>query len=916
MDVDLLRPGTVPISPDTSLWFEFLLDSSHLEKHLKNPNGDPTPTELITKFLTLSLSEKPSNGETITVINQKPSKRCLALKILALKVAAHLKWNLDIFEKSLTMANQVTLLKDFLYVVSPLHTDVKLHGDLNLAELPDHILFAILIYHRWVVRAYVNLVLNAKIKQLIEPTPEEINESEAEKSAEILKKVADKMAGSLTLLAPAPSCFALPTEEHDPIHSWSEGEKLQGKEVISELLMDLTLYLVNRGRYPEGRSSLSECMTAGLVHHPCMSGLCIAVGVRPKQYKPSLCQQFHECIVAKYINIDKVLEKDNAFRQIPIVYRQGLELDISSEVANGKLITTRDAVAVIRALNTVRTALDGGVQLHGPPLVPPALVKAISVVLPLSDRDKKKLQYYLLQMLATSEAHSARVLVNHISKLALLSQEQISAVMEPDYVDPVPSAHLNESSASAPRSASLEVAGLERLVLSCYDPSEIKTALNKLLMMKPTLTWDKLNRNWDIPMSLSNAIMPLPSGLIRNYVFILVAKSYELDRMKNYAQAKTLLKKALDEVVLEDGFDKLKQLLSFEILFVDIHQFHSKWPGKHLDWNGLTERCLEALPHTRGAVREAICLALLNTGAWGPLISATPTKSVLAEVYVAIARASLSLSQYNAKVSPEAWDKIIPVFATGKQRITSSVAFKTLKGLAEILEPNALSLVISLLTRLHNVLNDQPPLDLYVQLTHLWPGTIKNASQYNIKQVSESLLEILEHALEHYPYNLSWLKLMGDLHFVNGHYRSALSSYLEAAAVGTEHFSRPLHRTILEDHIIKRMIKSCTQLQCHTQAGLLCQLLEETDYTTAFKCLSESNPSDASDSYHQSIWDINILEFLISLHAKRGEHHRKQALVRMIGLLELNSNNNDEIKREAENIRKSHFLRAMASQYL
>lgn len=38
--------------------------------------------------------------------------------------------------------------------------------------------------------------------------------------------------------------------------------------------------------------------------------------------------------------------------------------------------------------------------------------------------------------------------------------------------------------------------------------------------------------------------------------------------------------------------------------------------------------------------------------------------------------------------------------------------------------------------------------------------------------------------------------------------------------------------------------------------------------------------------------------------------------VRIIGLLELNANNNEEIKREAENIRKNYFLRALAAQYL
>ena len=38
--------------------------------------------------------------------------------------------------------------------------------------------------------------------------------------------------------------------------------------------------------------------------------------------------------------------------------------------------------------------------------------------------------------------------------------------------------------------------------------------------------------------------------------------------------------------------------------------------------------------------------------------------------------------------------------------------------------------------------------------------------------------------------------------------------------------------------------------------------------------------------------------------------------IKVIGLLELNANNNEEIQREAANIQKSHFLRAMARQYV
>lgn len=38
--------------------------------------------------------------------------------------------------------------------------------------------------------------------------------------------------------------------------------------------------------------------------------------------------------------------------------------------------------------------------------------------------------------------------------------------------------------------------------------------------------------------------------------------------------------------------------------------------------------------------------------------------------------------------------------------------------------------------------------------------------------------------------------------------------------------------------------------------------------------------------------------------------------IKIIGLLELNSNNNEEIQREAANIRKAKFLRALAKQYV
>lgn len=168
--------------------------------------------------------------------------------------------------------------------------------------------------------------------------------------------------------------------------------------------------------------------------------------------------------------------------------------------------------------------------------------------------------------------------------------------------------------------------------------------------------------------------------------------------------------------------------------------------------------------------------------------------------------------------------------------------------------------------------------------------------------------------------------------------------YIETLIIATDFFNQPPCKPHIDDHIFRRMIKCCTQLNCHTQAAILCQFLDDIDYALAFKCLGENksnNCNDAFDAYYNCIWDTTILEYLVFLHNKRSEFNRKQQAVtiyntllrqqiliclvtliilkfqgKAIGMFEINSNNNEEIQREAMNVRKSRFLRALARQYL
>ncbi|KAL1115844.1 hypothetical protein AAG570_006134 [Ranatra chinensis] len=1050
MDVDLLRPGTVPISPDTLLWFEFLLDPGLLRKHLEKPTSDPTPPELIVKFLSIAFSKPPTSLQetpgTAQVIGDgdlsimsptnvgtpvganggdttKPvNRRSRALKILALKVAAYLDWDLGTLETKLPVGMQSVLLRELLSELTGGGEAPPLcpPPDWDPASVAPHVLTGLALYHRWVVRSYFSSSLNAKLnpknspgiqQQLVADWPlAEITEAESERSVGVLGAIVRHTGVSPAV--PSFDCFVPLTDElTDVEHRWDLSLPVSSAEFNCQLLMDISNYFMYREGYRQARESLQECLgqfktwkreqlTGGgdgdgggawtgrfcEVTHDMITGSCIAVGIRPANYCPSLIQQFHTSVTGQYIGIDRILDRDNVLKEIPLMYRDCLELDVASEAASGKLTAHRDGMVQIQASNMVRRALAGH-PLYRPKVTPTALHKALIPVLPTaSDLEKGRLKHFLLELLASCDSVFMRELSEQPTVRSLLTEAEIQEVQETDYTDPVPVALLSNEIESLPefKNKGAEIAAMERHLISTYDPQEIKSTIVKLMSASPDFNVEKIclaprlsppqrvreifqatyperavfadvvpqscscscvrnpilnclknqdicdiytREAWGMPTAVQNSIGNLGGGLLQCYVFVLMAKSFELVRMKNFGMARTFLRVVGDEMARKYSLaqsvrTKLERLVSWELLLIDVHQFHAEWPAKNIDWQSVTHGCIGVLLKTDGGnarptLYEQCALALLNAGQWQQLVNLPPAKgnTPTTELYISLAMACLDINKYNKKISTEAWDKLLPVFVGNQKRRNDSLNIAT-AALCSVVELNALAVVVSLLANLHNVLNNQPQLDLYVYSTHMWPSAIKNANQYSIRYVSEVLYEVLNHALRLYPYNVAWLKLHGDLHFCNNNFSAALKFYLKAAIAGTDYFSRPIARNIVEDHIFKRMIKCCSQVQCHTQAAVLCQFLEDVDYATAFKSLSESWCADAMDTYFDCVWDITVLEFLINLYSKRGEHYRKQRVIGIIGLLELNSNNNDEIKREAENIRKAKFLRSMAKQYI
>ena len=68
------------------------------------------------------------------------------------------------------------------------------------------------------------------------------------------------------------------------------------------------------------------------------------------------------------------------------------------------------------------------------------------------------------------------------------------------------------------------------------------------------------------------------------------------------------------------------------------------------------------------------------------------------------------------------------------------------------------------------------------------------------------------------------------------------------------------------------------------QAAILCQFLENIDYSTALRCLQERNSVDAMDAYYCCLWDVSLIEFIINMHQKRGEVQRRDKAVSAVCL--------------------------------
>lgn len=912
-------------------------------------------------------SELKGEAEPIQTLDQKllpvDSKKAHALRLLAIRVVAYLEWNLELLEKSVPLPTSHEVLNELVGITTPGDLTKTPHAQLNLSTLPDQMMFALQLYYRWWVRAVIresfcskpNKVSNVQVPGLLDTA---VTPAGSKETAQMLVEGMDeaiKMLDRLTqasraVIMPVVQSFGMLNENVSMVsHDWKNGEPLSASEIRCQMCYDMASAHFWKGNLEEAKSLFNEARDLlqnikfsrfCRVDKDRLRGYCAACDIDAGSKSTDLHTRLEASRQQNFKDIVQLLQEDNHKKEVSLLYRLSLEKAVEDSNLPGHMLFEVCACNLVRRLQEGQTV--PATFLHS---LKNANSDSLLFFFKVCEDAMKEGSFsgkkgvkdflrYLCQMMPDN-----RLVQEQLSQYFNMEEwEELARLQSQSQVK-----WLNTNSSSKSTDREIKLGVMERKLLLTYDPSEIKSLLNQLkerMDRKAIISLsEKIFIQWKLPRDMNTGLDSVKEPE-RTLAHVLIAKAKICHSLKLYEKVRELLLKA-DCLVKESSYS-LSRLIRWEVLLVDIfqHRHHGMISsGQSLkDLAKKAKSCITSLQldqdiHPRYEVVANCSTFLLTTKDWDYLISIDSNNNGALQLSQLIAALCKEPQIKAARIAArDLWEAVAMIFTMTQQqkRASSGNAVVVhrqvgmgmmsqqdfLQFITLLQDPVAVSAVLSCLTRLYFLLKDDLTCEVSSEYQILWPSALGSAGMMNVAAVSEAMKCVMEHALTVDPTHPSWLRTKADIHFGQKQYGQALKSYLEAGAVATYFFSEPVPKEVFDDTVYKRMIKCCSYQHCYMQVAVLCQFLEDVDYTTAFKSLLERSSHDAMDAYYDCIWDSTILEFIINLHTRRGENDKKQHAVNIIGQLELNSSNPTEILMEAAKIRKTRFLRGMGKQYL
>ncbi|NXJ47521.1 INT8 protein, partial [Spizaetus tyrannus] len=979
-----------PCTPPQTSWFEFLLEEALLEQHLQKPSPDPPPVQLIVQFL--EQASKPSVNEQNQVQPPPDNKRNRILKLLALKVAAHLKWDLDVLEKSLSVPVLNMLLNELL-CISKVPPGTK-HVDVDLSSLPPTTAMAILLYNRWAIRTIVQS--SFPVKQ-VKPGPPQLNvmnqiQQEKELTENILKVLKEQAADSilvlegalklnkdlyvhtirtLDLLAMEPGMVNGETE------SSTAGLKISAEEIQCQVCYDLGAIYFQQGstnpavhenakeKFFKTKELITKNGSSSLhftIDEERLAGYCQACGVLTSSSDDASQQatpysQIHSCMKSgNYQDLVKIFLEDNLTLSLPVQFRQSVLRELFQKAQQGN--DALDEVCFkVCVCNTVCDVLQGRtIDIQFCQLFLKPSKEKIDFLLEVCSRSinlenasealKRKMAAFLKNLcLGLEDLQLVFMISSHELFIKLLKDDERKLLID-QMRKRSPRINLCTKPVTSfydiPASASVNIGQLEHQLILSVDPWRIRQILIELHGMTSERQFWTISNKWEVPNVYGNVILGIKDNLTRDLVYILMAKGLHCCAIKDFVHAKQLFAACL-ELVTEFS-PKLRQVMLNEMLLLDIytHEAGAGVSGERPPSDlisrvrGYLEMRVPDIP-LRQVIAEECVAFLLNWCENEYLTMQVPLPLVQTNPYVKLGQLlaatckELPGPKESRRTAKDLWEVVVQICSVSNQhkrgndgRVSLIKHRESTLGIMyrfhgntiffSLQEPLVLTTILSLFVKLHNVREDIVN-DIAAEHISIWPSSIPNLQSVDFEAVAVTVKELVSYALTINANNHFWLIIQADIYFATNQYSAALHYYLQAGAVCSDFFNKMVPPDVYTDQVIKRMIKCCSLLNCHTQVAILCQFLREVDYKTAFKALQEQNSHDAMDSYYEYIWDVTILEYLTYLHHKRGETDKRQIAIKAIGQTELNASNPEEVLQLAAQRRKKKFLQAMAKLY-
>ncbi|XP_065827388.1 integrator complex subunit 8-like isoform X2 [Oscarella lobularis] len=808
---------------------------------------------------------------------------------------------------------------------------------------------AYVLYYRWIARGLLRASsLKTIIKRLGETLPPALNWNKDQMLATLKPSVNDAIR-VLTQATRLQKDLPLPLFKVDSIDRKSK--LIKSKELQCLAAYDLAELFVFQNNYSAAVPLFSQCMTtgmpAGCLHS--LSGY-LAMFSLENNRDGSLSEQLEEMQKNKFYGVIELLKKNILNRELGYQCQLDIEEQLARQAASvvgGALLHSHACLC-----NGLASVIDGRLvsasfwalfDKRGPAdskkseLVAFLCQTCMEVIGGVSLEARQSIKTLLWEICYRLRSRSvvSRVLASEVSSLLFSDEERKSLESSWKGVSKPADLKMVEIPPGVPvlNEWNSQVASFLSEVSLASRPAEINSLISKIESLSV-----HHRREQDVDEIFNTQfgrhlhsrdlqyLYLIPDPHNRHTCCLFLYKAQKFTELECYDRAVEMLRAARDNVYRGAPLailDTVEQrLLLAEILQTRATDYRKINPPLLKRVRGFVQDSMRPDSLAKPELVESVVICLMNARDWSFLVDQNQFQS---EAWYHLVACSKFLTQpvkdpsYCERATTTFWEAVSVVFSSDQPAMNARDRFVSF--VLKIKDGTILNVLVSCLANLYNVMCQGKDGSIGASLLSasmlgVWPTSVMHFERIQIDAVSSSLSTVLDHALSVSGANAHWLLTKADLLFVTQKFKASLNAYIEAGAAASGFFEKPVAPELWTSEVYRRLIQICNTLEYHIQAAVICQCVVPVERATAFKSIQLAISRDPVDVYHGFFWDIPILENIIHLHAKRGEHEKKQLAILAIGQPELNSCNAPEILEKAISSRKCKFFQLMANRFL